>query len=581
MAPFDQKPHEPPPPTSNMESARRPDVSGPVLSAWRAKLVIARNGVARATRQSPVRVLGMAGMSLATVIGAFLAFRQAFTYIASLEVVGPVILVRLLSLFFFVLFVMLVMSNVLVSFQTLFRSREAEWWAVAPITPADLHHARSAEVVVMSSWAFLFLGGPILIAYGVGTKAAWPFHVLLPLVLVLFVLCAHSLGLAVTVALVRIFPGLDMKRLIALLIIGLAPIAVLLVRAFRVTEIGPDDDVSELLVHVLEGLGRTQYPLLPGYWAAEALRGAALLDVKRAALFTWTLGISALFLGLLAREVSVRCLVPAYQLLRGVGLARPVGSRTRRVTMVPAGGPLRALASKDVTLFFREPAQWAQVLLVSVLALTYVANLRSLPDLSRLAPWGHVASYLNLGVVLLLLSTLTTRFAFPLISMEGRRAWIVLLAPMPRRRIVWQKMLLVFVLAGSFGLASAALSTHVLGVDHDVRIVTLVSALAGAFALSGLAIGLGALIPNFKEDNPARIVTGFGGTLDFLLGLAYVASMTVLLAAPSFLEAIGRWTPQRCASIEPWAHGGAAVLSLLVGVVPLVMGARHLERLEL
>jgi ABC-2 type transport system permease protein len=246
-----------------------------------------------------------------------------------------------------------------------------------------------------------------------------------------------------------------------------------------------------------------------------------------------------------------------------------------------AGGPLRALASKDVTLFFREPAQWAQVLLVSVLTLTYVANLRSLPDLSRLAPWGHVASYLNLGVVLLLLSTLTTRFAFPLISMEGRRAWIVLLAPMPRRRIVWQKMLLAFSVAAAFGIAAAALSTRVLGVERDVRIATLVAAVAGAFALSGLAVGLGALIPNFKEDNPARIVTGFGGTLDFLLGLAHVVAVTVLLAAPSFLEAIGRWPAARCAMIEPWAQGGAIVLSLLVGLVPLVLGARHFDQLEL
>ena len=32
-------------------------------------------------------------------------------------------------------------------------------------------------------------------------------------------------------------------------------------------------------------------------------------------------------------------------------------------------------------------------------------------------------------------------------------------------------------------------------------------------ALCGLAVGLGALFPNFKEDNPSKIVSGFGGTL--------------------------------------------------------------------
>jgi len=33
------------------------------------------------------------------------------------------------------------------------------------------------------------------------------------------------------------------------------------------------------------------------------------------------------------------------------------------------------------------------------------------------------------------------------------------------------------------------------------------------FSLISLCVGLGALFPNFKEDNPAQIVSGFGGTL--------------------------------------------------------------------
>ena len=33
------------------------------------------------------------------------------------------------------------------------------------------------------------------------------------------------------------------------------------------------------------------------------------------------------------------------------------------------------------------------------------------------------------------------------------------------------------------------------------------------FTLTALAVGLGALLPNFREDNPAKIVSGFGGTL--------------------------------------------------------------------
>jgi hypothetical protein len=39
---------------------------------------------------------------------------------------------------------------------------------------------------------------------------------------------------------------------------------------------------------------------------------------------------------------------------------------------------------------------------------------------------------LNLGVVGLILSTFTTRFVYPMISLEGRRFWILGLLPVHR-----------------------------------------------------------------------------------------------------------------------------------------------------
>ena len=34
-----------------------------------------------------------------------------------------------------------------------------------------------------------------------------------------------------------------------------------------------------------------------------------------------------------------------------------------------------------------------------------------------------------------------------------------------------------------------------------------------SFTLNALALGLGALYPNFREENPSKIVSGFGGTI--------------------------------------------------------------------
>jgi len=55
--------------------------------------------------------------------------------------------------------------------------------------------------------------------------------------------------------------------------------------------------------------------------------------------------------------------------------------------------------------------------------------------------------FLNLAVVGLILSTFTTRFIFPMISLEGRRLWILGLLPIRRDAILWSKF--IFAAVGS------------------------------------------------------------------------------------------------------------------------------------
>jgi hypothetical protein len=53
------------------------------------------------------------------------------------------------------------------------------------------------------------------------------------------------------------------------------------------------------------------------------------------------------------------------------------------------------------------------------------------------------------------------------------------------------------------------------------------------FTLTALAMGLGALYPNFREDNPTKIVSGFGGTLCLVLSFLYIVGSVTLLALGS------------------------------------------------
>ncbi|KAB2645529.1 MAG: hypothetical protein DVB27_09910 [Verrucomicrobia bacterium] len=96
------------------------------------------------------------------------------------------------------------------------------------------------------------------------------------------------------------------------------------------------------------------------------------------------------------------------------------------------------------------------------------------------------------------------------------------------------------------------------------------SALMSA-TLSGLAVGRGALFPNFKEDNPSRIVSGFGGTLCLVVSFASIASFVALTAVPD----IRRVAPSSI------TLSAGTFLFLAVLLFPLLTALRRVKTLEI
>ena len=184
---------------------------------------------------------------------------------------------------------------------------------------------------------------------------------------------------------------------------------------------------------------------------------------------------------------------------------------------------------------------------------------------------------------MLILASLTTRFVFPLMSLEGRRFWILGLAPVTRRQLVWQKYWLSVATTSVFTIGLASLSAWRLQLDRATAVFSVIAVAATTLALSGLAVGLGSLYPNFEEDNPSRIVSGMGGTLNFILSIVYVVLVLAGLAVILFGESIERTLGVGAVSV--WGRLGVGVWiagwTLLTWVLPMRLGIRHLERLEI
>ncbi len=247
------------------------------------------------------------------------------------------------------------------------------------------------------------------------------------------------------------------------------------------------------------------------------------------------------------------------------------------------------LILKDLRTFLRDPAQWSQFLIFFGLLAFYFLNIPQLGYGAQTPYWRNLVSFLNLSVTALILSTFTSRFIFPLLSLEGRNFWILGLLPLEREQILWSKF------AFSSGISLVATEILVVLSDLMLRMSPVMIALHVAMiavlclGLSGISVGLGARLPNLRETDPSKIAAGFGGTLNLLVSLVFIFAIVTALALPCHLYFAGQEHPE--STNLALSHSGfrfwltiAIIGSLIVGflgtVIPLRIGIRAFRRME-
>ena len=153
-------------------------------------------------------------------------------------------------------------------------------------------------------------------------------------------------------------------------------------------------------------------------------------------------------------------------------------------------------------------------------------------------------SFLNLSVTALILSTFTSRFIFPLLSLEGRNFWVLGLLPLRREQILWGK----FAFSAGISLLPTELlvflSDLMLGMSPVMIALHLGMVAVLCMGLSGISVGLGARLPNLRESDPSKIAVGFGGTLNLLVSLVFIFAIVTALAVPCHLYFLGQEHPE-------------------------------------
>ena len=230
---------------------------------------------------------------------------------------------------------------------------------------------------------------------------------------------------------------------------------------------------------------------------------------------------------------------------------------------------LRFLAAKDLRTFLRDPLQWSQLAILFGLMALYLLNLpRFYIDLLGTS-WGVLVPFLNLCAVTLILATFTSRFVFPLVSLEGQQLWLIGMLPVPRRRILAAKFAYALTITALVSVTVTVLAAGSLRMHPGWGLLNVLVILGVCVGLCGLAVGLGARLPLFGQLNPGRIANGFGGTVNLI---ASVALVVAVLAGMSLVATHARPT----GPTEP-PDPTSVLMVLAVTAIPVATGLAALR----
>ncbi|MEO1992124.1 MAG: hypothetical protein ABGW78_09355 [Pirellulales bacterium] len=547
------------------------------------RLTLARQTVIWMIGHARLRLTMVCILSMIFWALLFGLFFEGFLFIDSLH---DEIMPLLFNAFFASLMAMIVFSSCILTYSGLYMSSEAQLLLTLPVRAESIFFHKFKETLWFSCWGFMLLGSPMLIAYGVVRESFLTYFLLIVPFMISFVLIPATVGSILCILIAAWLARLRFIVIATTAIIG--SIVVLWIGWSLVYSANAEGLSASWFETALSQLSVAENPLLPSWWLSSGLLEAARSNNDST--FSYASFLESLkFLGLLFSSGLVLQLV-------GKHLARSVyrigyseihsevpTQRRHRVlwldtvilnTGLSRGKKFRLLLVKDFRIFRRDIAQWSQFVIFFGLLTLYFFNLRFFNYTSA---YKSIIGFLNLAVLGLIFSTFTTRFVFPMISLEGRKFWILGLLPLQRDQIVWSKFMFAF-FGGLIPCSLLVLlSDCMLKIPLILIILHEFCCIMLCMGLSGIAVGLGARMPNFRETSATKIASGFGGTLSLVLSSVFIVTIVISAAIPFhfFADSLSTGFRQLMSSLFV-----VSVTGLITTFLPLSIGLRAFRRLE-
>ena len=486
-----------------------------------------------------VKNIGSGLIYFAFAVGAFFFSQNLIRFLLVDINVGLFLLHEFISMILFIFFMSVNLGNIIVSYSTLYKSNEVNFLLTKPVSPSKIFFLKFLDNFFYSSSTLIMVLLSMLAGYVVYFKInVWGFLLLL-LNFFPFMISAGSLGVIILLIIIRFANRFGMRKVFAALGVSYFLIILLFFKinspislVYSIMKHYPFYDRDTYLGEFLPPIVK----LLPNNWLSQSAYRIIKNDITGLIGFTYLQIVLSLLLFSIALYLGHKWYFKTWLLNSKMTSDQDANRKISKPFFAfekfsILKSQTESIIKRDILLFFREPSQVIHSIVLLFLIVIFVISVSGM----KFAGFGnfYLQTIIYLSVFLFnlfFISTLSLRFIFPLISLEGLSFWKLKSAPIKVNSFIKNKLIVISSIILFISAGLSFFSNYKFG--FLLTIFSLTVTLFASAAIVSINFGMGGIFSNYKEKNAIRLSSSQGATLSFLTNIVYMFFLIVLLFKP-------------------------------------------------
>lgn len=474
--------------------------------------------------------------------GCYLLTLNTIEYLLEVVKIGSFLLHRFILVVLFIFFITINIGNIVVSFSTLYKSKEVFFLITKPISFTKLFLIKFLDNFFYSSTTLLLIIISVLIGYGVYFDLSfWFYPIALLFLIIPFMFTAGSLGAIILLTIMKLSSKFGIRKV--LFFITLIYLINVIGFYFLSNPMHLIQKVFDFYPNINQYFGFLENPLLkflPNYWIADSLYWISNDQVTRAFPFIYANIITSLFVFVLTLFIAKKWYYQTW--LTSLNITNDLRVRNNIKNKFFAFQKKSALNAFDESivkrefwLFIREPSQWVHFLVMLFLITIFISSISGIDVIILKAYNEYLKTVIYLVVSLFnvfLIASLSLRFVFPLISLEGESLWKIRSAPINFKDLLIKRLSMYFAVIFLIGQIISYFSNYQF--PSQLSTIAQINTAIITVTLVSMNFGMGGIFANYKEKNAIRLASSQGASITFLFTLFFLVILIIILFVPVF-----------------------------------------------